>query len=210
MEYQRGPPIPQVLRPGDYSERVAIQHKAYWIQIHGLPLQFMTAANAICIEEKVGNIIEVENVESKGIHYSKYLRIKVEIQLQQPLVPGYFQSRPRKPPVWVFSPNMKGSLIFAMNVKELATQFQYAQMSFTSHPKTNMDQTSKPSLLQLIKWNFLGHPPKNPNQEKTISYNLSPHVEHSTSNLDKHLPPLLHPTTPKPTNLEFILPPPKS
>lgn len=125
----------------------------------------MTAANAICIEEKVGNIIEVENVESKGIHYSKYLRIKVEIQLQQPLVPGYFQSRPRKPPVWVFSPNMKGSLIFAMNVKELATQFQYAQMSFTSHPKTNMDQTSKPSLLQLIKWNFLGHPPKNPNQE---------------------------------------------
>jgi hypothetical protein len=49
----------------------------------------------------MGKLLEIDNVERKGVHFSKCLRIKVEINLLQLLIPGFLQNRDGKEPVWV-------------------------------------------------------------------------------------------------------------
>jgi hypothetical protein len=40
-------------------EEINFQKAVFWVQIHGLPLEWMTAENAISIAESLGDLIEV-------------------------------------------------------------------------------------------------------------------------------------------------------
>jgi len=64
----------------------------FWIQVHGVPLQSMTA---------LGTLLEVENGEVPCIICRHHLRIKVEIDTLKPLVPGFHFSRLGRDPIWV-------------------------------------------------------------------------------------------------------------
>lgn len=60
-------------------EEVELTVCPFWIQVHGMPIQNMTAINAIKIGKTLGPLFEVENGENPGIICRHHLRTKVEI-----------------------------------------------------------------------------------------------------------------------------------
>jgi len=60
----------------------------FWVQVHGLPLQNMTAVNAIKIGKKfIGEVLNVENRDKKGIIARHHLRIRIAVNILLPLHP---------------------------------------------------------------------------------------------------------------------------
>jgi hypothetical protein len=70
-------------------DEVELSTCPFWVQVHGLPLQNMTARNAISIGKSHGNLMAVENSKTPGIICTHHLRIRVEIDTTKPLVPGF-------------------------------------------------------------------------------------------------------------------------
>jgi hypothetical protein len=90
-------PWPQYLT---YDE-VNLNSCVFWVQVHGLPLQNMTTVNAIKIGKFIGTVLGVENGELLGIICNHHLRIKVSIDITQPLVPGFLLPRQGRSSIWV-------------------------------------------------------------------------------------------------------------
>jgi hypothetical protein len=61
----------------------------------------MTARNAIRIGKHLGNLLDVENVNSDGIICTHHLRILVEIDTSKPLVPRLLLPRQGRSHIWV-------------------------------------------------------------------------------------------------------------
>jgi hypothetical protein len=80
-------------------EEIDFSLGAYWIQIFGLPLDHMTVANATQIGNWMGQLLEVDNADVRGMQLAKCLRIKVLIHLQHPLIQGFDLARPGKPSI---------------------------------------------------------------------------------------------------------------
>lgn len=75
-----------------------------WIQTKVLgtgTLDRMTKTKAAKIGQSIGKLIEVEFNASLGVCCTKYLRVKVEVDVHKPLIPGFYLPRPGKDPVWV-------------------------------------------------------------------------------------------------------------
>jgi hypothetical protein len=70
-------------------DEVKLHLCGFWIQVHGLPLQYMTTLNAIKIGKGIGNILELDNNNSPGLIYRKYIRFKIEIDTSLPLASGF-------------------------------------------------------------------------------------------------------------------------
>jgi hypothetical protein len=70
-------------------DEVKLNLCAFWIQIHGLPLQYMTTLNAIRIGKKLGKILELENDNTDGLICRQFIRIKIEIDTTLPLASGF-------------------------------------------------------------------------------------------------------------------------
>jgi hypothetical protein len=70
-------------------DEVKLNICAFWIQIHGLPLQYMTTLNAIRIGKKLGNILELENDNTDELICRQFIRIKIEIDTTLPLASGF-------------------------------------------------------------------------------------------------------------------------
>jgi hypothetical protein len=90
-------PWPQDLT---YDE-VNLNSCVFWVQVHGLPLQNMTTVNAIKIGKFIGTVLDVENGELPGIICNHHLRIKVSIDITQPLVPGFLLPRQGRSSIWI-------------------------------------------------------------------------------------------------------------
>ncbi|XVE53616.1 hypothetical protein DITRI_Ditri03aG0017000 [Diplodiscus trichospermus] len=61
----------------------------FWIQIHNLPLEMLTEANGEIIGKCLGEVIRVENsIEKRGL-CKGYLRIRITIKMEKPLVGGF-------------------------------------------------------------------------------------------------------------------------
>ena len=54
-----------------------------WIQIHGLPLDRMTRANATGIGQAIGPLLTVEFHASDGVCSTKFFRVKVAIDTRK-------------------------------------------------------------------------------------------------------------------------------
>ncbi|KAH7520457.1 hypothetical protein FEM48_Zijuj08G0145900 [Ziziphus jujuba var. spinosa] len=73
------------LRDFDFSS------STFWVQIHGLPLQFLNKENACKIGVLLKEVIRCEDSSRKNLLGLKYLRIQVEVHISKPLLTGFFQ-----------------------------------------------------------------------------------------------------------------------
>lgn len=60
-----------------------------WLQIWGLPLEYLTTANAVAIGSLVGHVIHVD-FSDQGIRILRYLRAQVTINPHKPLLMGFY------------------------------------------------------------------------------------------------------------------------
>ena len=56
-----------------------------WIQVHDLPIEYMSKENAKEIRALVGEVLDVDLMGDGKICMSKSLRVKVEIKVENPL-----------------------------------------------------------------------------------------------------------------------------
>lgn len=75
---------------------------AFWIQVHGLPLDVMNPSNAAKIASQIGETIAVENPEVDGKLLRPFIRVKVFVNTSQPLPTGFWVPRKCLPKTWVF------------------------------------------------------------------------------------------------------------
>ncbi|KAH7848241.1 hypothetical protein Vadar_007118 [Vaccinium darrowii] len=62
----------------------------FWVQIHGLPVEKMSRANAVIIGSRMGKLLAVESA-SDGLCLERgFLRVKVEMDVSQPLPKGFW------------------------------------------------------------------------------------------------------------------------
>jgi hypothetical protein len=73
----------------------------FWIQAHGLPLQNMTARNAISIAKSLGTLSPVVPGQPPVLVSTHHLRFRVAINATRPLVPGFSLPRPGKSAIWL-------------------------------------------------------------------------------------------------------------
>ncbi|CAB4280014.1 unnamed protein product [Prunus armeniaca] len=59
-------------------EELPLHKVAYWIQAHGIPLNLLTARNALEIGEKLGKVKEVENPWEKGSRGFLHMRVMID------------------------------------------------------------------------------------------------------------------------------------
>jgi hypothetical protein len=83
-------------------DEVKLQYCAFWIQVHKLPLQYMTTKNAIKIGKAIGPILELDNNNTSGLICHQFIRFKIEIDITKPLAPGFYMPCPgEKKPCWI-------------------------------------------------------------------------------------------------------------
>ncbi|GLT64073.1 hypothetical protein SLA2020_365870 [Shorea laevis] len=73
----------------------------YWVQVHGLPLDMMTTDSATAIGASLGDLISIDNADNSKASRKSFLRLRVCINLLNPLLPGFTHHRPLKPSIWV-------------------------------------------------------------------------------------------------------------
>jgi hypothetical protein len=66
---------------------VKFTHLVFWIRVLNLPIKNMIREVGEDIGNEVGRFLEA-NVPDNGIGWGRYLRIKVEIDITQPLLRG--------------------------------------------------------------------------------------------------------------------------
>lgn len=82
-------------------DEVNLHTCAFWVRVHGLPLQNMTAVNAIRIGKYIGSVIDAENEHRKGIICNHHLRFRVALDTNLPLLSGFLLPRYGHPSIWV-------------------------------------------------------------------------------------------------------------
>lgn len=83
--------------PKKTNDEVDLSFVVYWIQIHGLPLEIFDEDNARLIGNKLGEILEMDNI---GEHIS-FLRLKIRFLATQPLQPGFPYYHEDGASVWI-------------------------------------------------------------------------------------------------------------
>lgn len=66
---------------------ISLWLSAFWVQIHNLPLKSRTTETGRAIGAKLGEVLDVDVVES-GIHWGKFLRVRVQLDVRRKIVRG--------------------------------------------------------------------------------------------------------------------------
>ena len=66
---------------------ISIWQSPFWIQIFNLPLKSRTNETGQAIGSKLGEVMAVDGSEL-GVHWGKYLRVRVKIDVTKKLVRG--------------------------------------------------------------------------------------------------------------------------
>jgi hypothetical protein len=69
--------------------------------VHGLPLANLSVRNAIAIGKGLGNLIKVDDARAVGQTFQSYLRMLVEVDVSEPLKPGFLFRRQGGELVWI-------------------------------------------------------------------------------------------------------------
>ncbi|KAI8013777.1 hypothetical protein LOK49_LG05G03660 [Camellia lanceoleosa] len=75
----------QTLSTGQTIDEVDFHRCPFWVQAHGLPIQKMTKQNGEIIGNRIGKVINVEAPKDGLFLHCSFLRIRVEINIQNPL-----------------------------------------------------------------------------------------------------------------------------
>ncbi|RYR57613.1 uncharacterized protein At4g02000-like [Arachis hypogaea] len=76
-----------------------VDHKTMelWVQIHGLPLQYITTKSAEIIGKRLGVVMETKNPRWNNILQRTFLRVKVTLNITKPLPTGFWLARENAP-----------------------------------------------------------------------------------------------------------------
>lgn len=73
-----------------------------WVQIHGLPLGAMNVKNATKLMSVVGEVLDVEDPMVDGNLLRSFMRVRVCLNVNNPLPTGCWIPRKDLPKLWVF------------------------------------------------------------------------------------------------------------
>ena len=82
-------------------QEVDLSTSTIWVQIHGLPSLWQTEENIRKIGSKMGAVMEMDLIGDPGGGWRKFFRIKVEVDVSNPLIPGVFLPQPNRSDVWI-------------------------------------------------------------------------------------------------------------
>lgn len=71
-----------------------------WIQVHDLPIEYMFKENVEEIGALVGKVLVVDFTRNGGVCMSKFLRVKIELKVEDPLWSGFFLDRSPNVNLW--------------------------------------------------------------------------------------------------------------
>ena len=72
-----------------------------WIQVHNIPIEYMSKENAIEIGALVGEVLDVDFTGNGEVCISKFLIVKVEVKVDDPLRSGFYLGRSPQPDLWI-------------------------------------------------------------------------------------------------------------
>jgi hypothetical protein len=87
--------------PSQTLDEIDLNTSPFWVKIHGLPLKKRILKTAIVVGKGLGKLLEVENLEASGVICRHHLRVRVEIDIRKPLVPGFSFALEDSNPVWI-------------------------------------------------------------------------------------------------------------
>ncbi|KAH7865785.1 hypothetical protein Vadar_011170 [Vaccinium darrowii] len=85
-----GPLVLIPLADGMIVSELKFNKCPFWVQIHGLPVEKMSRANAITIGNRLGSLLAVEAAPDGDCLSRGFLRIRVNINVEQPLPKGFW------------------------------------------------------------------------------------------------------------------------
>ncbi|KAJ1430901.1 Ribonuclease H superfamily [Sesbania bispinosa] len=72
----------------------------FWVQLHGLPLEYMSNSNAVKVARLLGDIVMIEDPYVGELLLRPFLRVRVMIDIKKQLVTGFWLPRKDLPKVW--------------------------------------------------------------------------------------------------------------
>jgi hypothetical protein len=91
----------QEWRPDLTWEEVDFSWPTFWIQVHGLPPCWQNKENLERIGGKAGRVKEVDSVGENICQGRRFIRIRVDVNITKPLLPGFFLPRPGLNDLWI-------------------------------------------------------------------------------------------------------------
>jgi hypothetical protein len=61
----------------------------------------MATVNTVEIGQRLGKILEVDDLDNISLIYQHFLRFRVALDTSRPLLPGFHLPRPGKEPLWI-------------------------------------------------------------------------------------------------------------
>lgn len=89
------------LSPGETVHEVDLASFPVWVQVHGLPMGQSTKLMEETAARRAGKVVEVDFRSNKEVWVTQFIRVKVLIQVSQPLVSGFFFPRLHREDTWV-------------------------------------------------------------------------------------------------------------
>lgn len=80
---------------------MVLDHCAFWIQFHGLPREGMSRMNCVRMGARVGTILAIEDPVGVAGCSRGFVRVRVMIDLKNPLMAGFWVPRSGMHKIWV-------------------------------------------------------------------------------------------------------------
>ncbi|KAM7476675.1 hypothetical protein LguiB_023918 [Lonicera macranthoides] len=87
--------------PEQNIEEMTFDKCAFWIQIHNLPFQKRSRQNIEKISSMVGTFIEIDEDTIANPTRGLFVRVKIEIDVREPLKRGFKMNRQNSDPLWI-------------------------------------------------------------------------------------------------------------
>ena len=89
----------------------------FWIQVHSLPLDRHSMENLLKIGSIAGRALETNFIGSSGGVWRRYIQVRVEVDVNCPLAPGFPLERDHLPELWIpFKYEKLGNFCFGCGI----------------------------------------------------------------------------------------------